>query len=390
MENSNIAEKILFAKEAAEYLGISVQRLFQLVNEGKIIPIKKSSAGTLFIIDELEKRKAEMAIFDSTNKMSQMRGEFEINTKIRQEAVNFATVIEITKRTEPYAEQIFNELSKRIDVSVPLPQKAKEYSIACNATESEVVNVYNSTYKCFTRLKKTDEIIKRGEDNYPILLSKTEQAPRFLYLRGNAELLNNRIVSVVGSRQASEDGKKRAAKLARILGMNGITIASGLAKGIDVSAHIAALHFGFNTISVIGTELNKYYPKENESVQKEIETKGLVVSQFSPASTTQRWHFPLRNSVMSGLSLATIIVEAGETSGALKQADYALKQKRLVLIPKSAVDNEQLSWPKKYAAREGAVVVKNTDEIIEALSKMNIFEIEISRNQIDTQISIFE
>ena len=88
-------------------------------------------------------------------------------------------------------------------------------------------------------------------------------------------------------------------RLARALGQNGITVVSGLAKGIDVSAHMAALKSGYNTIAVIGTNLNQYYPAENKEVQQMIEEKGLVVSQFSPANKTERWFFPLRNGTMS-------------------------------------------------------------------------------------------
>jgi DNA processing protein len=118
--------------------------------------------------------------------------------------------------------------------------------------------------------------------------------------------------------------------------------------------------------------LNQYYPKENENVQREIEKRGLVVSQFSPANRTERWFFPLRNGVMSGLSLATVIMEAGETSGALKQADFALKQDRQVLIPASAFNIPNVTWPRRYVER-GAQVVNNSTEILKALSNSHIF-----------------
>ena len=148
-----------------------------------------------------------------------------------------------------------------------------------------------------------------------------------------------------------------------------------MAKGIDVTAHKEALKDGYNTIAVIGTNLNQYYPAENKEVQKEIEKKGVVVSQFSPANKTQRWFFPLRNGVMSGLSLATVIMEAGETSGALKQADFAIKQGREVLIPKSALDMEKISWPEKYV-KKGAKVVTYPKDVLKLLAESNIFKID--------------
>ena len=141
-----------------------------------------------------------------------------------------------------------------------------------------------------------------------------------------------------------------------------------------MTAHVAALQSSYNTIAVIGTNLNQYYPTENKKVQQEIEKRGLIVSQFSPASKTQRWFFPLRNGVMSGLSLATVIMEAGETSGALKQADFALKQGRQILIPETALKMEQITWPAKYVQR-GAQVVKSPTDVLKILADNNIFKV---------------
>ena len=155
--------------------------------------------------------------------------------------------------------------------------------------------------------------------------------------------------------------------------LNGIIIVSGLAKGIDVTAHRVALENGYKTIAVIGTNLNQYYPMENKKIQKRIEKDGLVISQFSPALKTERWFFPLRNGVMSGLSSATVIMEAGETSGSLKQADFALKQGRLVLFPQSILNNTSITWP-QHLMKRGAVVVKTPKEIIERLSASNIYK----------------
>ena len=171
---------------------------------------------------------------------------------------------------------------------------------------------------------------------------------------------------MVGARNVSEKAKDNTRNRAITLGQNGITVVSRLAKGIDVSAHLAALQNGYNTIAVNGKHLNQYYPSENKEVQLEIEKRGLVVSQFSPANKTQRWFFPLRNGVMSGLSLATIIMEASETSGALKQADFALKQERQVLIKASVLRMEQITWPEKYVQR-GAQVVNRPSDILEIL-----------------------
>ena len=303
---------------------------------------------------------------------------FKFDTRDKIEALNFATLMNALNITEYKLDPIFSKFNSEIDVTVPLSNKIviNEYCEYFSTSREKLLHEFEFAKSAFLKLLDDDEIIKRGTIGYPSLLEKTEQAPRFLYVRGNKSLLNEeRTVALVGSRQASEHAKNSTRQIATRLGDNGITIVSGLAKGIDVAAHCAALEQGYNTISVIGTNLNQYYPAENSGVQREIEKKGLVISQFSPATKTQRWFFPLRNGVMSGISLATVIMEAGETSGALKQADYALKQGREVLIPQSAMQMKNISWPAKYVKR-GAKVVNNTKDILRFLSESNIFKPE--------------
>lgn len=371
MNLEQLSKDLFFSKEAADYLGISIQRLNKLVNDGKLKPIKKSSSGMIFHIDELNNRKKELDIFKYINKEGKKM--FEINTRTRQEALNYSTLMGILLISEKKLNEEFDRFSFLYDIYKPINQNVKEYSKFFNIDEKVLLREYEKAKEAFSHLRTTDEIIKIDDDEYPPLLAKTEQAPRFIYIRGNKSLLyEKRTVALVGSREASEFAKDKTKELAFDLGKNGITVVSGLAKGIDVEAHKATLEHNYNTIAVIGTNLNQYYPLQNESVQKEIEKKGLIVSQFAPNLVTQRWFFPLRNGVMSGLSLATIIMEAGETSGALKQADFALKQNRQIIIPKHVLDNKNITWPKKYVEK-GACVVKDINDIINELAKSNIF-----------------
>ena len=377
MENNFLAEKLFFSKEAAEYLGITVQRLNKLVQEEKVKPLKKNASGTIFHLDELNRRKEQLDIFSKINH-GEEKGMFEFDTKVKREALNYATLMNALNYTEHNLEPLFVEFSQNVKVDIPIedPSVCKKYAEFFNIDKESLLMEYQKAYNAFLALKETDEIIKRGSMDYPPLLMKTEQAPRFLYIRGKKSLLyENRTVALVGSRQASETAKDNTRRLAEALGKNGITVVSGLAKGIDVTAHNAALSNGYNTIAVIGTNLNQYYPYENKEVQLEIERRGLVVSQFSPASKTQRWFFPLRNGVMSGLSLATVIMEAGETSGALKQADFALKQRRQILIPKSALNIPQITWPAKYVQR-GAQVFEYSRDVLRILAENNVFKVK--------------
>lgn len=376
MGEIDLAGQLFFSKEAAEYLGITVQRLNKLIQEGKVKPLKKNASGTVFHIDELDRRKEELAIFSKIE--SGRKGMFSIDTNVKREALNYATLMNVLGITESKLDPRFSEFSKTVDINMPLNKEEvlQKYCDFFGVVAEALLKEYKKAEKAFSTLKETDEIIRRGSKDYPPLLLETEQAPRFLYLRGRKSLLfEKRTVALVGSRQASEVSKNNTRHLAEALGRNGITVISGLAKGIDVSAHREALRNGYNTIAVIGTNLNQYYPAENKEVQLEIEKKGLVVSQFSPASKTQRWFFPTRNGVMSGLSLATVIMEAGETSGALKQADFALKQGRQVMIPKKALDIESITWPARYVKR-GAKIVNSPMDVLKLLSESDIFKPE--------------
>lgn len=309
---------------------------------------------------------------------------FLVDDRVKQEALNFASLMNILKISEQKLDPVFEKFSQEVDVTVPMIDKDMiiEYSVFFDIPDLErMKRMYAFARGKFSQLRADDEIIKRGSIEYPPLLSATQQAPRFLYVRGRIELLQERrTVSLIGARQASDEAKLNTKRVAKTLGRNGITVVSGLAKGIDVTAHKSALDKNYNTIAVIGTNLNQYYPPENKEVQLEIEKRGLVVSQFSPATKTERWFFPLRNGVMSGLSLATVIMEAGETSGALKQADFAIKQGRQVLIPVKALERSTLTWPKRYMEK-GAQTVATPKEILQKLADNNILNKGIHKEE---------
>jgi DNA processing protein len=175
----------------------------------------------------------------------------------------------------------------------------------------------------------------------------------------------------VGSRNASDEGVKRAARIARLLVEKNITVVSGLAEGIDTAAHKAALDAGGRTIAVIGTPLHHVYPKPNRALQEQIAREFLVISQVPALRYDQqdyrrnRLFFPERNATMSALTEATIIVEAGETSGTLTQARAAIHQGRKLLILNSCFD-AGLAWPAQFEAK-GAIRVREPEDIWGAL-----------------------
>ncbi len=212
-----------------------------------------------------------------------------------------------------------------------------------------------------------------GAGEYPQKLRDADHPIELLYYQGNWELVDTEGVAIVGTRVPSEEGEFNAGLIAHKLVKNGFTVVSGLAKGIDSAAHNAALLAGGNTIAVIGTPLNTCYPKENQDLQETIATKHLLISQVpflrynDQNYKTNRLFFPARNVTMSALTRATIIVEAGNTSGTLVQARAALAQKRKLFILDSCFRKPDLTWPAKYE-KMGAVRVKNVSDIIGMLT----------------------
>jgi DNA processing protein len=212
-----------------------------------------------------------------------------------------------------------------------------------------------------------------GTIDYPKKLYDADYPVALLYYQGIWDLVFTRGVCVVGTRKPSQDALKRTKTLVKKLVNANFTIYSGLASGIDTMAHQTAIESGGQTVAVIGTPLWMRYPKENTELQDKIAKDYLLISQVPVASykgkniNFTRMFFPERNKTMSALSEATIIVEAGETSGTLIQAKAALKQGRKVFILNSNFENPLLSWPHKLQ-KAGAIRAYDIDDILQGLS----------------------
>ncbi len=161
-------------------------------------------------------------------------------------------------------------------------------------------------------------------------LREIPDCPEKIYLRGNKDILNsNYLVSIVGSRKATDYGLKHSRKIARELAQSGVVIVSGLALGIDTEAHKGALEAGGKTIAVLGTAIDKIYPATNLSLAKNIlESGSVIISEYQEGSPTYRSNFALRNRIIAGISMATIVIEAAEKSGALITAFLTLDYNR--------------------------------------------------------------
>lgn len=204
------------------------------------------------------------------------------------------------------------------------------------------------------------------DDSYPPQLREIRELPPLVFTRGQLQD-DRRAVAVVGSRKATARGLAIARTVAEHLAHRQVTVVSGLAAGIDTAAHTAALTAGGRTVAVIGTGITRYYPGENQRLQDQIATHGLVLSQFWPDTPPRKPNFLMRNAVMSGYAAATLVIEAGEHSGARNQARMALQHGRPVVLLRDLLVHD---WARTLADRPGVTVVGSPSELFDAVEEI--------------------
>lgn len=209
-------------------------------------------------------------------------------------------------------------------------------------------------------------LITSQDDDYPPRLGEIHDPPPILWTDGDILKEDNAAVAIVGSRAATEYGRKMSAKLARELAETGITVVSGVAMGIDAAAHAGALAANGRTIGVLGCGLDIIYPRVNKNLYRQIPGAGALLSEFPLGSEPNRGRFPRRNRIISGLSAAVVVVEAGSRSGAAITARLALEQDRDVLAVPGRAGAEQ-SKGAHLLLRQGAKLVENGRDILEEI-----------------------
>lgn len=209
-------------------------------------------------------------------------------------------------------------------------------------------------------------ILLWSDSAYPNLLKQLIDPPLILYYLGRIELLQSPCIAIVGSRKASERSLQVASSLARSLSSCGITIVSGMARGIDCYAHSAALERIGSSIGVLGTGIDYLYPSDNRKTYEAMYKKGLILTEFAPETPPLSYNFPIRNRIISGLSLGVVVVEAAEKSGSLVTARIALEQNREVFaVPGPALNNRSRGC--QNLIRNGAHLVFCMDDILQNL-----------------------
>ncbi|MBI3866077.1 MAG: DNA-protecting protein DprA [Planctomycetia bacterium] len=213
------------------------------------------------------------------------------------------------------------------------------------------------------------ELVSRDEPTYPAALARICDPPGVLYCRGRLETRDELAVAIVGSRRCTVYGRQQAERLGGALARAGVTIISGLARGIDAAAHRGALEAGGRTIAVLGTGLAKIYPPEHTELAEAVARQGAVVSEVALDTAAIPGLFPQRNRIIAGMSLGVVVVEASRNSGALHTVRHAMEQGRDVFAVPGRIDS-LASEGCHDIIRDGAVLIRHVDDILQGLGPL--------------------
>lgn len=227
-----------------------------------------------------------------------------------------------------------------------------------------------------------------GQPVYPALLKEIRDYPKELYYIGDPKLLQEKCVSIVGSRKTNQYGRSTAYSFGKTLGQRDITVVSGMAVGIDTCAHEGALQEKGNTAAVLACGLDLCYPPRNRELKGKIESAGIVLSEYPPGTAAQRYYFPQRNRIISGLSPLTVVVQAGNRSGALITAELAADQGRDVGAVPGNIDSEYNLGSNKLL-REGAFALTGVQDLLEASGVSVLSEPEAERMLSDEEKQLY-
>ncbi|MEM0926759.1 MAG: DNA-processing protein DprA [Planctomycetota bacterium] len=214
------------------------------------------------------------------------------------------------------------------------------------------------------------DVMTDEDECYPRLLRELDDAPPIVYKRGDFESVDELAVAIVGTRHATSYGTRQTERLVYGLAKAGVTIISGLARGIDAVAHESALSAGGRTIAVLGGGLGQLYPPEHEGLAEAIAADGVVMSEYPPEAKPRGGMFPQRNRIIAGLSLATLVIEAPDRSGALITARHAGELGRDVLSLPGPVTS-RASRGTNRLIRDGATLIQSVDDVLEALGPLS-------------------
>lgn len=230
--------------------------------------------------------------------------------------------------------------------------------------------------------------IDKESELFPHRLKEIKDCPDKLYCIGNVELLSMSAIAVVGSRKTTQYGRNTAREIGDKLGSRGVAIVSGMAAGIDTCAHEGALKHDNKTIAVLGCGPDICYPQINYKLKSDIERRGLVISEYKPGTKPERYYFPMRNRIISGMCDATVVVQAGARSGAMITAELAIEQNRDVYAVPGNIDS-QYNLGSNKLIRDGAYPVLNVNDLLNNLGFGVIDEDEAEKLLSSSELEIY-
>ncbi len=263
------------------------------------------------------------------------------------------------------------ELHGSVDEIVDLPRsRLTETGLSdekCNAIASPDDKAIDAALHWLE--EERHHLVGWGDDDYPEVYTQIPGPPLALYVNGDVDALHLPGLAIIGSRNPTQGGIRNAHDFARYLAGKGFSIVSGLAQGIDTAAHEGALESGGTTVAFLGTGIDRVYPARNRKLAHAIATNGALVSEYPLGSPPERWHFPERNRLISGLCLGTIVVEAARRSGSLITARLAAEQGREVFALPGSIHNP-LARGCHRLIREGAKLVETAADIVTELGPL--------------------
>lgn len=276
----------------------------------------------------------------------------------------------VTALKQPYLE---------LDASGILPREINT-NIVHFSKDNFLADEYNQVRQ------KNITVLTAADESFPHLLSQIPGAPVVLYIMGHQSVLHQAAVGIVGSRMCSFYGKAQAERFASTFGQAGITVVSGMARGIDTFAHQGCLKAKGQTVAVLGCGLEHVYPKENKALMETIVANGAVISEMPIRTPAIPANFPRRNRIITGLSLATVVIEAGEKSGALISAGYALEQGRDVFAVPANID-ESTARGSNMLLKDGAQMALSPQDVLDVFrSQVELVFPEVGSNHAPTLV----
>ena len=243
------------------------------------------------------------------------------------------------------------QIASQLPTSEVNPEIIKQMDLPSELIKSALTAFYNQQAEAkIVRIKKQCQIISFFDQMYPQKLREIYRPPLILFAQGNLKLLQENVITIVGSRQATDYSQLVLNKIVPQLVKSNFVIASGLAMGVDVMAHSVTLNNGGKTIAVIGNGLNHFYPERNSQIQRQIINEGLVLSEYLPDTPPRPFRFPERNRILAGIADSVIVTEAKEKSGSLITANIALQENRNIYAVPGPINSQLSIGPNKLIA----------------------------------------